>query len=380
MDLRVGIARIAGMALLCVHGAVSALEKTIELKSSYDGSKQEALLFVPSGYDGKRALPLLASAHYMGGNKSCAKGHGYHRVCEALGWLVVCPDLHGLHTSGKTSLAALPAQHDLIDAIQWVRGEYKVDDTRIYLAGRSMGGMLALVMAGKYPDLFACVVAGQPITDLTWRLDNIRGVDEMTAKECGGTPEEVPFEYQRRSAIHYASNMQYVPVVMWHGTADRIVPVKHTKRVFAEMRKFNEYQYPICWLEGAGHNPLNYGPEWICEKLRWHAKTRERQFLELDLVTDESKSFFWLDVTQARPDRFSRIHARLEEDELIIKVRNVSRVEVRLDAIHSRPLLTEVKLKSDQETTLKITGLKGEPGSLEQSFRRSGTVRWKEGR
>ena len=44
---------------------------------------------------------------------------------------------------------AIEAQRDVIDAIEYMQLHYRVDRARIYLVGRSMGGMLAEVMAAN---------------------------------------------------------------------------------------------------------------------------------------------------------------------------------------------------------------------------------------
>ena len=47
-------------SILCVYAGE---EKEFTFISSFDGSTQMAVLFVPSDYDGKTSFPLLVDAH-----------------------------------------------------------------------------------------------------------------------------------------------------------------------------------------------------------------------------------------------------------------------------------------------------------------------------
>jgi len=352
-------------SILCVYAGE---EKEVTFISSFDGSTQVAALFVPSDYDGKTSFPLLVDAHYWGGNRYTAKLQGYYEVCERLNWLLVCPELHGHRTSGQTSLAALEAQHDIIDSIDLVLRDYAVDRTRIYLAGRSMGGMLGAVMAGKYPDRFAAICVGQGITDLARWFHEVEMFREGVEKECGGTPEQMPFEYARRSAINYASNIQYVPLIIWHGTNDTWVPPSQSEDFYLKLREKNKYQRLVDWIVGAPHCALNYTPEWICEQFLPYLNMAEkgipssfRHYPTLEITTDESKPYFWLQITMSDPNRFARVSASVLNGMLRLKTENVARLAIDLVAAHPPKPLTRWEADVDQKLTVMLTGKDGKP-------------------
>ncbi len=362
------LALTAMWILFLIFGVYAGEEKEFTFISSFDGSMQTAALFVPSGYDGETSRPLLVDAHYWGGNRFTAKRQGYYEVCERLNWLVVCPELHGHRTSGQTSLAALEAQHDIINSIDLVLRDYVVDHTRIYLVGRSMGGMLAAVMAGKYPDRFAAVCIGQAVTDLPRWYHEVEMFREGTEKECGGTPEQMPFEYARRSGINYISNIQYVPLIMWHGTNDGFVPPSQSEVFYLKLKKKNRYQRPVDWIVGAPHCAQNYTAEWICQQFIPYVNVAEkgipapfRHYPSLEIVTDESKPYFWLDITMADPNRFARIWASVLDGTLRLKTENVSRLAIDLVAAYPPKPLTLWKVKADQPLTVTLKGKGGQP-------------------
>ena len=342
---------------LLATGAAGEL-KVIKFRSSYDGKEQKAELFVPSAHDGTKKLPLLAFLPYMGGSMTSARGVGHHETGERLGWLVVCPELHGLNTAGESSFGAVPAQHDVIDAIRFVQEHYQVDEKRIYSDGRSMGGLLSLLVAAKYPHVFAAAMAGQPPTDFS--IQGEKPFPEILFKEFGGTRAQRPFEYSRREPITYARNLKYTPVMIWHGTLDQVVPVEHSKRIYALLKKYNPYQYPVYWLEGAGHNSINYGSEWVCEKLRWYQKTKCRFTADLDFVLDESGRFMWMTLEQEEKCKYSSVTSSLREKELTISCSNVRRLTLDMKPFGDRKP-TAIRLKCDASLTLEIQGVRGKP-------------------
>ena len=351
---------LLGCSALCLGLALAGETKVITYKNSFDGTEQQAELFVPSSYDGKKGLPLLAFSHFMGGNKSSARGVGHYEVAERVGWLVVSPELHGLNTDGKTSLGAIPAQHDVIDAIRYVQANYKVDENRIYADGRSMGGLQTLLLAAKYPHLFAAAMAGQPPTDFSiWEREGPR-LSEIVVKEFGGTRAERPFEYARREPLTYAKNLRYTPTMIWNGTLDRVVTPEHAKKMIALMQRYNPYQQGVFWLEGAGHNPINYGAEWICEKLRWYELTRYRFYPDLDFILDESGQFSWLALEQKEEGKFSEVTTTLAEEVLTVRCKNVGRLKVDLAPFRGR-VPRSIAIEPDGPLELQVVGGKGGP-------------------
>lgn len=348
--------RLLFLAFFIVCFSMFAKESEIEYKNSFDGSMQKAAVYVPENYDKTKKAPLLVIAHYMGGNRFTAKKQGYYPQCDKLGWLLVCPELHGKRTPGQTSLAYIGAQHDIIDCMEYMKKNYNVDSSRIYLAGRSMGGMLSEVMAAKYPDVWAAVMAGQGISDLElWLKTAPPKLVEVSEKEVLPFSKDNIFDIKRRSAASYAPNFKYVPLMLWHGTNDTWVPPEQSEKLTALIRKFNKYQPDVNWLLDACHCATNYTPEWICEKLKYYQNTCEagfktptRFFDSLQLVTDESKSFFWLDIKLTDENRFADIDAHFKDGLLTVETHNISELGINLDNVSRQTKLMSIKAKSDK--------------------------------
>ena len=317
-------------------------------RNSFDGSEQLAVAYVPEICKGREDNPLLVIAHPAGGTRhSCSY---YYEECEARGWLLVVPDLHGRKAPGQRCWAALEAQHDLIDAAAYMQANYSVDSTRIYLAGRSMGGALTAVTAAKYPDLFAAAVAGQGIFDMeSFAL----GYDQDWQEEFGGPySDKTRFAYERYSAISFAPNFSYVPLILWHGTFDRIVPPEQSEQLQAAIRRHNRFQPDVNWLLAAPHTPINYPPAWIMDQLQHYRNVAEgdkhpRLPLGLHLVTDEDKQFFWLRIVPEE-EHFAEVRASASNEEISILSTNAAQVDVSLDRF--LPRITPGRFKVETTT------------------------------
>jgi predicted peptidase len=93
-----------------------------------------------------------------------------------------------------------------------------VDQDRIYLTGLSMGGFGSWRLAADHPDLFAAVV---PICG-------------------GGDPDD-------------ADKLKNLPIWVWHGAADPVVPVKNSIDMVEAIKKAGGTTIRLTTLEGIGH-------------------------------------------------------------------------------------------------------------------------------
>jgi len=294
---------------LVLEGNVAAATLVdFEFTSSYDDSPQWAMLQLPPGYGGN-PLPLVIALHGWSGTRWDALGYWGPAAAEQ-GWLFAAPEMHGEVPDtppGRRALASRASQHDIMDTLAYVDAHYGVEADRVYLQGESMGGMIAATTAAKYPDHFAAVVDVSGITDLAAWYDESPGWRRgEIAAECSGTPQENPFEYQRRSSLHMPGNLVPLPLAVVHGENDTKVLPHHAQDLVDAVQGRGGQLIEPFWHEG-GHEAGEYDPDWQVDWLTNHVRGAAPS--RLDIRSDESKSYFWLDIEQTGGDHWTALQA-----------------------------------------------------------------------
>jgi dipeptidyl aminopeptidase/acylaminoacyl peptidase len=224
--------------------------------SSHDGTEQKGLLQVPDLYNPQKKTPLLVWVQGMY-RKSDFGIENIGVEANRKGWLLLTADMHGERTRGETNLGAPSALQDLIDALDHVVQNYPVDTSRVYLAGISMGGLTGGLTLAKAPERFAAGALLLGITDLAdWYRETLKipgTYNKDIVRECGGTPEEKPDEYARRSVPEHAKTLAGIPMLICHGRLDMVVPVSHSDKLVREISKHRPADLYVYWTEG-GHS------------------------------------------------------------------------------------------------------------------------------
>lgn len=112
-------------------------------------------LYLPKNYDGDTAVPLLLFLHGSG-----ERGDDLDLVLK---W---GPPKHiskGTHYPCVVLSPQCPADErwspeTLVQLVDWAHGAFKIDGSRMYVTGLSMGGAGTLALIDKYPKVFAAAV------------------------------------------------------------------------------------------------------------------------------------------------------------------------------------------------------------------------------
>jgi predicted esterase len=190
--------------------------------STADGQLIPYRVYVPSTYDGSRAMPLVVALHgALGDEKSYFSGIYDPAVikgeAERRGYIVATPTWLGRFPYGA------PAEEDVLRVISEVRSNYKIDSSRIYLTGHSLGGFGAWQIAFDHPEIFAAlapVSGGSPV-----RLDVLPPL---------------------------LARIKNIPALVVHGAKDGIVPPARSKEMVEAARKAG-VQISYTEVPGADH-------------------------------------------------------------------------------------------------------------------------------
>jgi predicted esterase len=179
--------------------------------------------YVPASYTGAKAYPLIVALHGLGGTED-AFFDNYNKVLPPLaeqhGYIVAAPLGYRVDGSYGWGLGTAPtdpnvrrmqdfSEQDVMQVLQRVRQQYKVDENRIYLMGHSMGAIGTWKIAPKYPDIWAAIA---PISG-------------------NGAPDTL-------------ERIRTVPEIIVHGDADPTVPVAGSRNMVAKLKELGtDYKY-----------------------------------------------------------------------------------------------------------------------------------------
>lgn len=215
----------------------------IRVTSTRDGSAQPGYLYVPPAAK-DRKVPLLVALHSWSFGCEFTRSPGAFGLLESAkrGWAFYYPHFRGPNSRPEACGSDLAVQ-DIVDGIAYAKARAAIDPDRIYLLGGSGGGHMALLMAGRHPEIWAGVVAGCPISDVgRWHAETSAMTNgnaryaRMLEAVCGGAPRERADEYRHRSPVTWLAAAKGVPIQIQTGIHDghrgNSVPVGHAVRAF----------------------------------------------------------------------------------------------------------------------------------------------------
>lgn len=160
---------LLGITLMAAAPAAKSAEPTGFLDKTFknaDGTESPYVLFVPHGYDGSKAVPVILFLHGAGESKGGSmkpvqQGIGNHikgKREKGFPAIVVIPQAEHLKTPIlKRWQAGSPDSDRALAMLDAVQKEYKTDPNRVYLTGLSMGGFGTWSLAAAHPDKWAAI-------------------------------------------------------------------------------------------------------------------------------------------------------------------------------------------------------------------------------
>jgi len=194
---------------------------------------REYRLFVPTSYNGK-PLPLIVMLHGCTQTaEDFARGTRMNALAEQHGCLVAYPAQPKAHNGNNCWSWFRPSDQIrergepsiLAGIARAIGGEFSVDTTRVYAAGLSAGGAMAVILGSTYPDVFAAigVHSGLPYAAA-------HDVPSAFAAMHGQPAPSLP-RAPSRAAIPLAA----VPVIVFHGDRDTTVVPANGDRIARQM-------------------------------------------------------------------------------------------------------------------------------------------------
>lgn len=149
-------------------------------------------------------------------------------------------------------------QDDVTDAVRYLFEQNRARPDQACIFGYSYGGYVALMGAIKTPNLFQCVIAGGAVTDLVYDLTDTRrdyGRKSETFDYWTDSIGDLKTEREKLKNISPVNNADriQVPVFLFHGSLDSVVPFEEAKRMEKALKK-TKRNYQFVTLKGEGHS------------------------------------------------------------------------------------------------------------------------------
>ncbi len=183
---------------------------TKSFMSSVHNRRRDYGLVIPRSYNDnpKKKWPTILFLHGFGEKGDvvdlAALKHGPLKEAQMKGdseFIIIAPQMSMIQV-GEARTAWRKNEPDLMKILADVKSEYRVDESRLYLTGMSMGGFGSFMVAADHPGMFAAVA---PI--------------------CGGGDVQ--------DAVKYGKT----PFWIFHGEKDPVVNVQASKNMLGAMKE-----------------------------------------------------------------------------------------------------------------------------------------------
>ena len=207
-------------------------------------------VFVPKSRQPGEKLPLMLYLHGSGargeGNEAQVKGFNdyINENPERFTFIIVAPQCR------PQTIWTGEMIEQAVAALDQSVAEFNGDDSRIYLAGYSMGGYAAWNLAILYPGKFAALVpvSGgiKPDSDLAREL---RGEDvpEVSPKISALIGSADPYKA-------FAEELKQKPIWVFQGARDDAIPSEESQKIVEALKNAGNSNVNYTEFETMGHN------------------------------------------------------------------------------------------------------------------------------
>ena len=236
-----------------------------------DGTPLRTYLLLPMGFQKDKQYPTVILPH---GGPHARSRPDYHFLAQFIstrGYIVVQPNFRGsvgfgrdFQESGYRQWGGL-MQDDLTDVTNFMVENGYSDPERICIVGSSYGGYAALMGAIKTPELFACAVSMNGVTDLVDQVKHAK--KELVDKDYWddvlyariGNPKTDTDMLRANSPVFHADKIK-IPILLLAGEEDNRVPFTQSKKMAKALKKTGA-EYEFIPFEYAGHDLTSQGSD-----------------------------------------------------------------------------------------------------------------------
>jgi poly(hydroxyalkanoate) depolymerase family esterase len=263
------------------HGRLSAVLPAAlaggERVSNVGAGSRRALVHLPRDVDSTRPVPLVCMLHGCTQDPATfAAATLMNDAADRHGFVVVYPGQdrsrnaqgcwnwflaeHQQRDSGEPAAIAAIVR-DLIET----NSRCSIDSARVFVAGLSSGGAMAVILAACYPDLFAAVAVHSALAYRS--ATSVGSAFDVMARGRGDADAQ-------GHAAHAAmgDHARAVPSMVIHGSADQTVAPRNAIHVLRQSMTTNHLAAP----DDCQHDPEHPSSSWRSQVEGEHPYTRSQ--------------------------------------------------------------------------------------------------------
>ena len=211
---------------------------------SRDGLAISAVLTLPLGSDGTN-LPTVVMPHGGPNRRDWISFDYWVQFLASRGYAVLQPNFRGSYGFGQAFKEAgyeqwgLKMQDDVTDGTRWLIDQGIADPKRICIVGGSYGGYAALMGVVKEPDLYACAISLNGVT-------NIPRLMALANNFIGGAlgTEYINQKGRKEVSPEFHAKSILAPVLLIAAKDDRNVDYKQSKGMASALKRAKKkYKY-----------------------------------------------------------------------------------------------------------------------------------------
>ena len=257
---------------------------------------------------------------------------------------------------------------DALEVLEIAKKSFKPDPQQIYLTGHSMGGHGTWFLGATYPDKWAAIApcAGYPT------LKEYGSADGLIPGGSSSPVEQILLRSSNQSdVLKLVSNYKPLGVYVFHGDADRVVPVRYARQMRKLLSEFHAdmsyYEYP-----GGEHWFGDHSVDWkpLFEFFKWHRLALDSAVHAIDFTTANpgiSSTYRWATIwQQEQPLQYSRIqlHRNKQTNSITGSTDNVLLLRLDLSDFNAN---AEISITLDSLSTIKHKNSEGNQGLPEKN-------------
>jgi poly(3-hydroxybutyrate) depolymerase len=342
---------------------IRIVEKTENQKATFisdiDGSVQYYSVLPPRDYDGKTPTGLFLSVH--GAAVEAINQTGSYAPKT---WgMVVSPTNRRPYGFNWEDWGRL----DAMEVLQIAKSKYKIDESRVYLTGHSMGGHGTWHLGAMFPDHFAAISPSAGwISFWSYRFRGQNVVDTSAVRKMirrSTTPSET---------MSFAENYKQQGVYVIHGEIDDNVRIDQAIMMIDRLKEINHPDYQYHFQPDANHwwdlsdergaDCVDWPP--LFDFFARHARPLKDKIRQVDFLTANpgiSSRNNWLVVdAQEKQLAMSEVHVLVDpyQQRFTGTTSNVTRIAFDLDILPANDtvsvtldgqIIRPIKLKADQQ-------------------------------